>query len=47
MLTNLRSAHLAESPEIVSTGGWVVQRLVILAAAVVFGAPFVLAYVGY
>ena len=47
MLTNLRSAHMHQDHENMSTGGWIAQRMVILAAAVVFIAPFVLLYVGH
>jgi hypothetical protein len=46
MLTNLRGVHPTETPEVISTGGWVAQRILILATAVVSVAPFVLAYVG-
>jgi hypothetical protein len=46
MLTTLHSVHPTETPEVVSTSGWIAQRVLILAAAVVSIAPFVLVYVG-
>jgi hypothetical protein len=47
MLTSLHSAHLTETPETVSTMGWIAQRILIVAAAVVFSAPFIIGYVGH
>ena len=44
MLTYLRNAHMKNDPEVVSTGGWIAQRVLILATAVVFIAPFVVDY---
>lgn len=45
MLRHLRTAHMHPAPEVVSTGGWIAQRILLMAAAVVFIAPFVVAYV--
>jgi hypothetical protein len=47
MLAHLRTAHMHKDPENVSTGGWIVQRLVVLSALVVFVAPFVIDYVAH
>lgn len=47
MLSHLRTAHMHNDAENMSTAGWIAQRLVIVAAAVVFIAPFVLLYVGH
>ena len=47
MLTNLRNAHSRGDTENMSTGGWIAQRVVLLAAAVVFIAPFILLYAGH
>ena len=46
MLTTRHSAHLTPDVETVSTVGWIAQRLLIVAAAVVFAAPFVIGYAG-
>ena len=45
MLAHLRTAHMHKDLENVSTGGWIVQRLVVLTAFVVFVAPFIVEYV--
>lgn len=47
MLSHLRTAHMHQDSENMSTAGWIAQRVVIMAAAVVFIAPFVLIYVSH
>lgn len=46
MLRHPRLAHMHPDTEIVSTGAWIAHRVLIVAVAVVFVAPFVLAYAG-
>jgi hypothetical protein len=45
MLKHLHQAHI-DSVENVSTGSWIAHRVLIVATAVVFAAPFYLLYVG-
>jgi hypothetical protein len=47
MLKHLRTAHMQDSLETVSTSGWIAQRVLIVVTAVVFAAPFYLLYAGY
>ena len=45
MLKHLRMAHTHEDTETVSTAAWIAHRVLIVATAVVFGAPFFMLYV--
>ena len=47
MLSHLRSAHMHQDAENMSTAGWIAQRVIIMTAAIVFIAPFVLLYVSH
>jgi hypothetical protein len=42
MLKHLRMAHTHSDPEVVSTAGWIFQRVLIVVTAVVFATPFFL-----
>ena len=44
MLKHLRLAHTHTELENVSTGSWILHRVLIVVTAVVFGAPFFLLY---